>query len=140
VETIREEQRGLHVVGCPSKDRRQTTEDAQMICLADVYEALTHARPYRPRYSALETWKTIVSEFAFDPGEIKALLERIGMYPRGMFIELSTKEIARVVQRNDHMPLCPVVRVVYDTSGRRVGDERLIDLAAGTKISVKRSL
>jgi HD-GYP domain-containing protein (c-di-GMP phosphodiesterase class II) len=117
----------------------EISEYAQIIGLVDVYEALTHQRPYRNnKYSSNEALKIILKENQgmFNPKLTKFFLDRIGFYPRGTFVELNTKEIAQVIKQNFKMPTCPVVRVVYDADGKSVQDGREIDLSKGTRAFV----
>jgi HD-GYP domain-containing protein (c-di-GMP phosphodiesterase class II) len=120
----------------------EISEYAQIIGLVDVYEALTHQRPYRGgSFSPSEAMKIIVeNKHIFNPKIIKVFLEKIGMYPKGTFVELNTKEVAQVIKQNPKMPYCPVVRVVYDQDGKKTERPREIDLSKGTKVYIVKSL
>ncbi len=119
----------------------EINEFPQIVGLVDVYEALTHRRPYRNSYSPLEAIKIILREKnLFNPRITKAFLEKIGLYPKGTFVELNTKEIAQVINQNRQMPSCPYIRVVYDYEGRKLDKSKEIDLSKNTKIYIVRSL
>jgi HD-GYP domain-containing protein (c-di-GMP phosphodiesterase class II) len=119
----------------------EISEYAQIIGFVDVYEALTHQRPYRRRYSPLEAVKIMLGEKnQFIPRLTKVFLERIGLYPKGTFVELNTKEVAQVVKQNPDMPSCPIVRVVYGEDGKKSESLREVDLSQGTKIYITRSV
>jgi len=93
-------------------------ELAQIVGLADVYEAIVHFRPYRQRQSPSDTINAILSnKGAFSARVTKALLERIGVYPAGTRVRLNTKELAVVVSVNSGSPLRPVVAVIADAQG-----------------------
>ena len=77
---------------------------------------------------------------SFSPKLIKAFLERVGLYPRGTFVELNTREVAQVIRQNPKMLACPMVRVVYDPEGKKTQNPREIDLSRGTKIYILRNL
>ena len=126
----------------PGARNEEIAEYAQIIGLTDVYEALTHRRPYRDKnYTPVEALKIILdNKKLFNPSVIKIFLERVGMYPQGTFVELNTREVACVVRQNHKMPLCPIVRVVYDPEGNKVDKEREIDLSEGTKIYIISSI
>ncbi len=116
-------------------------EYAQIVGLVDVYEALTHSRPYRNSYPPLEAMKIILRERnLFDARIIKAFLERVGLYPKGTFVELNTKEVAQVLTQNRGMPSCPLIRVVYDYKGKKLDTIKEIDLSKNAKIYILRSL
>ena len=117
------------------------SEYAQIIGFIDVYEALTHPRPYRKSYSPLSAIKVIIEKgAAFNPVLIKTFLDTIGLYPRGVYVELNTKEVAMVLKQNYRMPSCPVVQVVYNSKGERTEHRRTIDLSKGTRIFIVRSI
>ena len=119
----------------------EIAEGAQIIGLVDVYEALTHERPHRKKLTSLDAVKiALKNKSLFKPRLMKVFLERIGFYPRGSFVKLNTKEVAEVIKGNSEMPLCPVVRVVYDSEGEKTDKGREIDLSEGTKIYITGSL
>ncbi|MDD5730854.1 MAG: HD domain-containing protein, partial [Candidatus Omnitrophica bacterium] len=108
----------------------QITEYARVIGLADVYEAMTHKRPYRMRHNPLETIKTILgSKASFDARIIKVLIERIGVFPMGTLCRLNTKEIALVLKENPNLPLRPTVKIMFDAYGKELAEQRQVNLA-----------
>ena len=116
-------------------------EHALIIGMTDVYEAVTHVRPYRAASCALAGMKMLIEgerRFAVKP--LKAFLERIGLYPCGTRVELNTRETAVVVGQNPKMPSCPVVMVVYNGRGERTEPQRRVDLSKGTRIYIVKSL
>lgn len=125
--------RGLH--------ETEISEYAQIIGLVDVYEALTHQRPHRKSFTPLGALKVIIEkEKIFSKRLIKVFMERVGLYPRGTFVELNTKEIGIVIGQSNRMPSCPVVRVVYNNHGEKTDQKRTIDLSKGTRIYIVRSI
>jgi response regulator RpfG family c-di-GMP phosphodiesterase len=141
-EIIKHEHKIIGKSDMPFTQDEEINEYAQIIALADMFEALTHTRPYRDRnYTSVEALKIIIeNKNLFTPRIIKAFLERVGMYPRGTFVELNTKEIAQVMWQNPKMPLCPMVRVIYDHEGKKIDGGRQIDLSQGTRIYISKSL
>ncbi|UCC96191.1 MAG: HD domain-containing protein [Candidatus Omnitrophota bacterium] len=114
---------------------------AQVIGLADVYETLTHDRPYRVHYSPLEAMRIILnSKNSFNPKLVKLFLEKIGLYPRGTMVELNTKEVARVIQHNPSIPLAPRIKVVYDSQRKKLEEPRQIDLSDNPTIYITKCL
>jgi len=117
------------------------SQAAQIIGLVDTYEALTHSRPYRQKYAPIEALKIILNDKeTFNPKLTKILLERIGIYPKGTFVELSTKETAQVLRQNIKMPSAPVVRIIYDNDGKKVDDGREINLAHESEVYIIKSV
>ncbi|MFH1339067.1 MAG: HD domain-containing phosphohydrolase [Candidatus Omnitrophota bacterium] len=105
-------------------------EDAQIVGLCDVYEAMIHQRPYRKKYSPLETIKIILgNKNTFAHKLVKLLIDKIGIFPIGTFVELNTKEVGEVLEENPDLPLRPVVNILFDGSGRRLKQSRRINLA-----------
>jgi len=116
-------------------------EYAQIVGMVDVYEALTHKRSYRDSYPPMEAIKIILKDkTSFSPKILKAFLEKVGLYPKGTFVELNTKEVAQVIRQTPKMPSCPVVSVVYDYEGKKADTEKIIDLSSNTKIYITKSL
>jgi HD-GYP domain-containing protein (c-di-GMP phosphodiesterase class II) len=138
LDAISQEHERLDGSGYPQglKDA-QISEFAQIIGLADLYEAMVHQRPYRNKFSPLETVKLILNnKSAFDCRIIKALIEKIGIFPVGVLVRLNTKEIGSVVKENARLPLRPVVNVFFDAAGKELKEPKRIDLSANPMISI----
>lgn len=107
----------------------EITEQAQVVGLIDVYEALTHQRPYMNKHK-IEAIKSILNmKSAFDPKLVKVLIERVGIFPVGVFVRLNTKETGIVVDNNTKLPFRPIVKIMYDTEGRKLKEPKLVNLA-----------
>ena len=112
-------------------------EYAQIIGLSDVYEAMIHTRPYRGRYSPLETIKKIVTEKDnFKHQLIKILITKVGLFPLGTFVQLNTKEIGQVIRQNPQYPLRPIVNIILDSAGKRLESVREIDLSSNPTVYI----
>jgi HD-GYP domain-containing protein (c-di-GMP phosphodiesterase class II) len=111
---------------------------AQIIGLADVFEALTHDRPHRRAQSPHQAVRTILADMreAFDAELLRAFLALLTVYPLGSFVELSTGAVGRVVQVNEANHLRPVVEIVRDPKGLSVQPPTVLELqgVAGTTI------
>jgi len=109
--------------------RRSIHEYAKIIALADSFESMIHPRPFRSRYSITDVYKRIfAAKQKYDPAFIKALIQRLGFFPNGSFIQLNTKEVGRVMVQNRHSPLRPVVQILFDEGGQRLYDEDIKDV------------
>jgi HD-GYP domain-containing protein (c-di-GMP phosphodiesterase class II) len=142
IEAVKQEHERLDGSGYPLglKDNG-IIEYARVISLADVYEAMTHQRPYRSRYTSQEAIKSILNnKNAFDCSIIKVLIERIGIFPAGTFVRLNTKEVALVVKDNPKMPLRPLVSVILDANGKKLDQPRQMDLAVHSVIYIEECL
>jgi|GEM_PF-2749787 len=109
--------------------RRTLHEYAKIIALADTFESMIHPRPFRAPYSIMEVYKRIIAaKEKYDPALIKVLVDRLGFFPNGAFIQLNTKEVARVIGQNRRSPLRPVVQILFDETGRRLPDGDIKDV------------
>lgn len=123
------------------KGVRPDKEMEDIFKLADVYDALTHPPVYRHTLMPDETLKTIIdSDKYFDKRIIKILLEELSLYPRGTWVQLSTKEIGRVVKINKGILLRPIVKVFIDWKGRCLGEAKTVDLSQKSMIYIARPL
>jgi HD-GYP domain-containing protein (c-di-GMP phosphodiesterase class II) len=118
------------------------SEYARIIATVDVYEALTHGRVYRKKYTPHEGIKDMLSSGSvlFDTRLLKILVDRVGIYPIGSWVELNTDEIGKVITINDELPLRPVVNILFDNGRNRLEDPRVVDLAKQFNIFIKRPL
>ncbi|MBI4436785.1 MAG: HD-GYP domain-containing protein [Candidatus Omnitrophica bacterium] len=123
----------------------QLSEFGSTIAIVDVYEALTHPRPYRKRYTQDEAMKMIAYSMGNQfKGEhvriLKALVKELSIYPVGSFIQLNTKEIGQVVRVNKNFPLLPVIDVWLDASGDRLPEIKRVNLAQEPLLHIKKSV
>jgi HD-GYP domain-containing protein (c-di-GMP phosphodiesterase class II) len=142
VEAIGQEHERLDGSGYPKglKDAH-ICEYAQIIGLADVYEAMTHARPYRVKYAAADAMQALLNaKQAFSSKLMKMLIERIGIFPLGSLVRLNTKEVARVIAGNSVLPLRPAVQVLLDAQGKEMQQAKDIDLARNPLIYIEECL
>jgi HD-GYP domain-containing protein (c-di-GMP phosphodiesterase class II) len=142
IDAIGQEHERLDGSGYPQglKDK-QVSELAQIIGLADLYEAMVHHRPYRNKFSPVETVKLILNnKSAFDSRIIKILIEKIGIFPIGVLVRLNTKETGSVVRENPRLPLRPVVNVSFDAAGKELPEPKQIDLSVNPMIFIEECL
>jgi len=124
--------------GYPASIRCGPQSPATMIVkIADVYEALTAVRPYKPPMSSVRAYRIMMDMKAhFDPALLRRFITTNGMYPIGSHVKLSTGQVARVDQQTDSI-LEPVVTTVREATGTaiRALDADRIDLRErpGTK-------
>ncbi len=139
VDAIAQEHERLDGSGYPAglKDK-QISEYAQIIGLSDLYESMVHKRPYRSKFSSLQTVKLLLNnKKAFDCRLIKALIEKIGIFPVGVLVRLNTKETGSVVRENPRLPLRPIINVLFDGSNKQLREPKQIDLAVNPMIFIE---
>lgn len=131
LEVIRQQHERIDGSGYPKELKdEEISEYSQIVGLSDLYEAMIHQRPHRKKHTPLDAIKIVLSnKYAFVHRVVKVLIEKIGIFPVGSFIQLSTKEIGQVLRSNPELPLRPVVNIIFDSSGRKLEPARQINLA-----------
>ncbi len=88
---------------------------AQIVGIADAYDALTSDRPYRKAYQAHQAVEMLLSWGGelFDPDVLSKFLCNIAAYPVGTHVFLNNGENGLVVANTPGFTLRPVVRVLY---------------------------
>jgi HD-GYP domain-containing protein (c-di-GMP phosphodiesterase class II) len=111
---------------------------AQIIGLIDYYEALTHPRPYRQALSSHEAIKNIITKQVqqFDSCLLKALVKKMSLYPIGSWVKLNTNEVGKVVEVNEDFPLRPIIRILFDSEGKRLDEIKTLDLSKNQNIYI----
>ncbi len=113
-------------------------EYARIIGPVDMYEALTHSRPYRQGMNPCDALNVILeNKNAFGRKIMKVLVQRLaGPFPIGTNIRLSSGEKGKVIKRNLDNPLRPIVEI---TIADRESSEktRIIDLAQHPTLYIK---
>jgi len=113
-------------------------EYAKIIGLADLYESLTHVRPYQRRRVPFDAVKEVMSSSRqkFPSRILKGLIQGLSTFPVGSLVRLNSKEIARVVVTNPAFPLRPVVEVVTGPQGERLPSSRRLDLSQNSLVYI----
>jgi len=131
-------------MGCLSEDgltaiknhhlRSPRDKFSEILSLADVYEAITHERPYKAAKSAHQAIAEIIDKEAlnFQPSVLKAFVNNIGIYPIGSWVKLSTAEIGLVTGVNKGYPLRPKVNIIFNHAGERNKSIKFLDFMAET--------
>lgn len=120
---------------------KEISEYARIITVADIYEALTHSRMYRknPSFEAIKEMLSLADSFC-DGRILKLLINLIGVYPIGSYIELNTDKIAKVIMPNDDYPLRPVVYIFFDMAAKKLEQPYLLNLTTEPNLYIKRRL
>ncbi|RAP75319.1 HD-GYP domain-containing protein [Paenibacillus montanisoli] len=117
--------------GYPRKlKRHEIHEYAQIVAIADVYDALTSPRPHRKRYSPSEAIEFLFAagNTYFDLDLIKLFCKHISIYPVATTVMLSSGQVA-VVALNDPLAVHrPTVRIIREMDGREPSSPYQIDL------------
>lgn len=74
-----------------------------------------------------------VRDIEFQQELVVEFIRAIGLYPTGTLVELSTGEVAVVVEQNFHRRLKPKVMVILDARKQRLAEPQFLDMAAKDK-------
>ncbi|UVI31651.1 HD-GYP domain-containing protein [Paenibacillus spongiae] len=105
-------------------------EYAQIVGLADVYDALTSPRPYRRRYTPTEAIEFLFAagNTYFDLDLIKTFCKHISIYPVATTVLLSSGQVGVVSANNPLAVHRPTVRVLREADGKPPQSTYEIDL------------
>ena len=130
--------------GYPDGKRGDEISDyAKIVAIAEVYEAITHPRPYRrEKIIPYQAVKTIVQEEknSFAPEFVKVFLNSISPYPPGSFVLLNSGAIGRVISVNKKHPLRPKVEIFFDADGKPPETPMRVDLAKVPVVNIDKAL
>ncbi|CAI6081964.1 HD-GYP domain-containing protein [Cohnella sp. JJ-181] len=114
---------------------------AQIVGIADVFDALLSPRHYRdpyPPYEAME-YMFAAGNYEFGIGVVRAFLKNVTIFPSGMAVMLSSGQTAIVKDTEGRPAHKPVVLVVREADGR-VPSPYEIDLHENASIYVSRAV
>lgn len=95
---------------------KQITNYAKLVCICDVYDAVSNDRCYRKKFSPNDAYELILSGSGsnFDQNLVRNFKNTFAIYPLGCGVELSNKIKGYVVKQNKGFPDRPVIRVLCD--------------------------
>ncbi|SJZ45138.1 HD-GYP domain-containing protein [Selenihalanaerobacter shriftii] len=113
-------------------------EFAQIVAVADIYDAITTDRVYRkalPAHKALEVMHNLM-QAQLNPDIAQMLFKNVAVYPIGSVVELNTGELGIVVDVNKEDLSAPVVRII---KGDEINQDEIteIDLMHNKGIIIK---
>jgi len=101
-----------------------------MAAVADVYDALTAARPYKPGLPPHIALRVVFdgkgTEFSNEV--VDNFIKNLGIYPAGSFVKLNTGEMGVVAEVNPEDSLRPKVGIIFTKYGNRRHSPFVIDL------------
>jgi HD-GYP domain-containing protein (c-di-GMP phosphodiesterase class II) len=103
---------------------------ARIIGILELYEAMTHNRPHRQKFSHFEAVKEIIKtkKNAFQRELLKAFLNTFGIFPLHCLVKLNSGAVGRVIQTYEEQPLRPKIEIIVDAQNKRVRVPRTVDL------------
>jgi len=122
--------------------QKEIHEYAQIVAIADVYDALTSARSYRVGFTPGEA-----SEFLFASGNqyfnidlVKHFLKHISIYPVSTTVQLNTGQIGVVAAVDPDANNRPIVRITTEADGTPCKSPYEIDLQKHYNILIMKTL
>ena len=108
----------------------EINEYAQIIGLIDMYEALIHSRPQREKFLHFTAVKEIIKlgKNIFQKQYLKTLLNIFSIFPIFSYVKLNSNAVGRVTETFPDQPMRPKIKIVFDSQGRRLLTERVINL------------
>ena len=130
--------------GYPEKKKSmEVSESAKIVAIVEVYEAMTHPRPYRGEKTIpYEGVRQVVQEAksTFEPRLVKKFLSFITPYPLGSFVLLNNNEIGRVVKTYEDQPLRPVIEIFFNSEGKPPENPKRIDLSKSPVLHIEKAV
>lgn len=129
--------------GYPRPRKRHSMNLASHIAsLADFYDALSTARPYK---RALPPGRVVemlgkMEDSGREPRLKQLFLDMVGQYPIGTVVRLNTGELAVVSMKNAEDPLRPEVYIVTDPDGKHLQTAFPLRLGDTEPESARRSI
>ncbi|MDR3592623.1 MAG: HD-GYP domain-containing protein [Negativicutes bacterium] len=114
---------------------------ARIAAIADLYDAITSDRPYRPAMLPHEAYEVVLGSrgVKLDPAITDLFLENVALFPIGTMVLLDSGETGVVTAVHPGLQARPVVKVILDKFGQQLpGQDHIIDLTKElTKFIVK---
>ena len=116
----------------------QIDEMALIVGLADVFDALMSARPYRRGVSPHRAIYTLLvnGKAVFPCHLLKALVDQLSIYPLGTTVRLNTGETGVVSQLNRQYALRPILQVSQQAGSGHGPASKTVDLRAETSLHI----
>jgi HD-GYP domain-containing protein (c-di-GMP phosphodiesterase class II) len=104
---------------------------SRIVSIADCFDAMTSARVYNKPISPDNALALMLKKSGktHDPVLLKLFINTIGVYPVGTLVQLNTGELGIVLRTNPREILCPQIKLILDSQGRKL-DGEVINLAA----------
>ncbi len=138
VTVVSEHHERLDGKGYPAgKASTQISREGRMLAIADMYDALTADRCYKPGMPSQKAMKILLSDAPerLDSNLVQMFIKCMGIYPVGSLVKLSNNKLAMVAEQNAS-PLTPVVKVFYSLTGDHFLEPKDINLATDKHLSI----
>ena len=112
----------------------------KILIIVDCYVTMLQHPIIKEGYYPYTTLMWIVDHDGkpFESEVLKALVDTVGLYPIGSWLELSTGEIGEVVSPNLGNPMRPLLKVLFNSSRKPLAQTKIVDLSENNTIQVKK--
>ena len=119
---------------------KDISQYGRMIAICDIFDTLTANRVYKKGFTHNKSF-SILRELAksnhLDATLVDQFIQCVGIFPIGSLVQLESKKLAIVEQRNDNSPIKPKVRTFYSVELHQHLDTQEIDLTDTDDFIVK---
>ncbi len=112
----------------------------RMIAICDIFDALTANRCYKDGFThdkAFSILRELVKSNHLDGKLVDQFIQCVGVFPIGTLVQLESKKLAVVEQRNNKNPISPKVRSFYSVKLNQYLNTQDIDLTDTDDFIVK---
>lgn len=111
---------------------------AKIVCVADAYDAMTSERVYRSGLQPAQALRVIkqLRGIQFSPKVADYFIDTVPPYPVGSFVTLNSQETGMVVDVNQIERNRPVIRLLYQSDGKKIDEYIEVDLAKEPHLSI----
>ena len=106
------------------------SEYARIAAIADSYEAQIVNRSYKKKQLFYQAMKQLLAQGGneFDPVILRVFMSKMSVYPIGSIVELNDKSRGIVIGSVHDKPLRPIIKLVFNSSGKKLEDTVIISL------------
>lgn len=117
----------------------QISKYGKIVCICDVYDAVSNDRCYRQKFSPNDSYELILSGTgtSFDEELVRNFKNTFSIYPLGCCVKLSNGEEGYVINQNKGFPDRPIIRVLYDKDDKNPVSFYEVDLLKNTNIVIQ---
>ena len=103
----------------------------RMIAICDIFDALTTSRVYKkgfPHPKAFAILRELAQSSHLDAELVDHFIKCIGVFPIGSLVQLDSKKLAMIEERNDSNPTKPKVRSFYSVTANDFVNSEYVNL------------
>lgn len=142
IRTVSEHHERLDGYGYPNGSRGEEISQAgRMLAIADMYDALTADRCYKPGMPSQRALQILVADspHKLDKALVLQFIKCMGVYPVGSIVLLSNERLAVVTEQTDNARK-PKIRVFYSARNNHYLELKDIDLTVASNLKIEKAV